>query len=456
MILIIVNRCQCINVKFVKLWHLAALFLSLLGAFPAYSDEVSLQGSLSNRLKYRTTGTAKDLDWESLFSLDVGWPQVDRFSGSLLLGGLFDMDGRKGGTTFSSLNDALHQRAVGRIYYAYFDAKDLGPIHALRAGRQNRFEFESLYFDGASLEFKPVKNFTLSVLGGVPVHLFENQSGLDPGDWMVGSVLQWDPLTVLRFRFDHVHLKDKTTGFRSSFGDQQDDLFGGSFWWDVDRHVSLNSRFTAFSDQVRDFSFTTKVYYPEHDFSFRLQGYRLLKGYAIRVLDWDAFGVAGSLLPYTEFSMSSTKGFGTHWAVDGGVGFRFLDQPQVASAFNHGYERFFLALSSFDLPCHGLSMTVTTDYYHGRDNSLQNDNFAVSFTATQKLLGNRLRLSGGTQYYLYRYNLYAGHESNHVRTYFAQIRGKIFRQLEGRLGYEFEENPINNFHSLDTRLIWSF
>jgi hypothetical protein len=67
-----------------------------------------------------------------------------------------------------------------------------------------------------------------------------------------------------------------------------------------------------------------------------------------------------------------------------------------------------------------------------------------------------LKVSGGTAYYLYRYNLFAGNESSDVRTYFARVQSQIFKNFSGRLGYEFEDNNINNFHTVDLRLVWSF
>lgn len=423
---------------------------------PLYAGELSVHGSLSNRYKLRTTGSLHDNDIETLFTLDIGRPSADRFSGSLQVGGIFDLDGNRPGSVFSSVYDTFSTQAVGRIYYAYFNARDLGPVQGLRVGRQHRYEFESLYFDGLTLESKPFHRFTLTAFGGVPVHLFENQLGFDPGDWLVGGALQWNPLSKVQARFDYVHLKDKVTGFRAAAGDHEDNLFGGTLWWEIDPRFGVVARFTSFSDQVRDVSFDATFRLPEKDFALRFNFFRLLQGYAVRVIDFDAFGIAGTYQPYTEFSLNATKGLGNHFAVDGGVQIRFLDDNQIASAFNHGFERVFLSLSSFDLPVKGLSLSATGDYYHGEDNTLKNNTFGASFTAAQELLDKRLKLSGGTAFYLYRFNLFTGNESNDVRTYFARIQGKIFKDFEGRIGYEFEDNDFNNFHSVDVRLIWSF
>lgn len=393
---------------------------------------------------------------ENVLTLDIGNPNADRFWGAVQGGGIFDLDGDKGGNTFRSAYDTFSGNAVGRLYYAHFDARDLGPIKNLRAGRQYRYDFESLYYDGVTLEMAPVKNFSLTTFGGVPVHLFENQIGFDPGDWLVGGALQWNPHAKLQARFDYTHLRDKVSGFRASGGDFEDNLFGGTVWLDLDPRVGLVGRFTAFADQVRDVSFETGFRIPEKDFSLRFHFFRLLKGYDIRVIDWDAYRVAGTYQPYTELSLNATKGFGNHFAVDGGFSHRSLDDVQVASAFNHGFDRGYLSFSLFDLPIKGLSLTATSDYYHGRDNTLRDNSFGASFTASQNLLSDRLRLTAGTLYYLYKYNLLTGDESSNVRTYFAEVRGKLTKHFEAGAGYNFERNSFNDFHSLDLRAIWSF
>ncbi len=438
-----------------KIITLAVLALCLTGTVSSLrADDFNLHGSLSDRYRFRTAGGLIDSRMETILTLDFGDARSDRFSGALQAGGVLRFNERTN-TTLGSVYDSFGQ-AVPRIYYAYFDAKDLKPIKNLRFGRQHRYEFESLYYDGLTLESAPFHGLTLTTFAGIPVHLFETNLGFDPGDWLVGGALQWNPLSNFQGRFDVVHLKDKVEGFRAATGDQEDNLFGGTVWWDLDPHVGFMGRFTSFSDQVRDVSGETSLRFPEKDLSFRFNFYRLLQGYAVRVIDLDAFAIAGTYEPYTEFSLNATKGIGDHFAVDAGGAFRFLDNFQPASAFNHGYDRAYLSLSTFDFLVRGLTLTGTTDYYRGRDNVLKDDTFGSSFIAAQKLLNNRLKVSGGTAFYLYRFNLLTGNEASDVQTYFARIEGKIFKNLNARAGYEFENNPMNHFHTIDLRLLWNF
>lgn len=415
------------------------------------------QGSLSDRYRFRTTGSLEDHDMETLFSLDVGSPHEGRFSGSLQAGGIFDLDGNQGGNTFTDIYNTFDSRAVGRLYYAFVDVKDLGPVNRLRGGRQHIYDIESLYFDGLTLESDPFYTFVLRAYGGVPVHLFENQIGDDAqGDWTVGGSLEWNPLSKFLARFDYTHLKDSVSGFRAGLGDQEDDLFATSLWWDVSKKITLSSRFTSFSDQVRDFSANGIYNLSEEDFSVYLNLYRLLEGYDVRVIEWDVYRIAGTYQPFTEFSLGATKGLGQHFVADGGVGARFLDDNQVASAFNHGYERFYLSLSSLKWPLKGMSLSLTGDYYHGEDNILDNNIFGLSFQGKQKLFKDRLKLVGGSLFYVYRYNLFSGEESDNVRTFFVGAEGKIIKRLDGKIRYEIESNRFNLFHTTEVSLKWTF
>ncbi len=439
-------------------WVVAVLLFVLMFGLPlfAHAEGMSFKGTFSNHYRFRAAEGFTDNDIESILSLDFNQPTQDRFSGALQIGGIFDLDTNAANSPFLSAYDALNNHAVARIYYAYFDAKDLGPIEKVRVGRQTRYEFEALNYDGVTFESKPFHNLTLTAFGGVPVHLFENQIGFDPGDWVVGGALQWDPKPNFRARFDYVYLKDKITPFRMNGTDTQDNLFGVTLWWDIDPRLSLTSRFTSFSDQVRDVSFQAAYRLPDKDFSVRFDFYRLLQPIAFRVIDLDMYSFAGAYQPYTEFGISASKGFLKNFAVDGGVGIRFLDREQVASAFNHGFERAFLSFSMFDLPFKGFSLSITEDYYHGEDNVLRDSTFGTSGLLSQKLMKDRIKIYGGTAFYLYRFNLLAGNEQTKVQSYFGGVEAKLTKNLTAKVQYNFEHNSISNFNVADAWLIWSF
>jgi hypothetical protein len=111
----------------------------------------------------------------------------------------------------------------------------------------------------------------------------------------------------------------------------------------------------------------------------------------------------------------------------------------------------------------GLDMNAALDYYHGEDNSLKNNSFGGSFSASQALFKKHktlkdqdMKFTLGTAFYLYRYNLLTGDESSDVQTYFAEFGTKIVESLKIVSRYEFENSELNGFHKGTLRLVWNF
>lgn len=412
-------------------------------------------GSFSNRYRLRTTGSDSDQDWESIFTLDIGDVNKQKVTGAIQAGGLFDLDGNNS-DQFRDLYNTYSSQAVGRLYYAHIDVQNTWPFQTLRIGRQHNYDFENFYFDGMSFDAQPFYGVKISSYYGVPVHLSESQFGFENGDWLFGSAVTWTPINKIRLRFDYAHLKDRTSGFRVSAGDQEDNLLGTTLWVDITKNLDFYSRFTSFSDQVRDLTFASSFKLPKHQFRVQARYYRLLKGYDIRVPELDDYSILGTYQPYSEYALTVTKGFGKHFGLDGGFNWRKLDNVQTTSPFNHGYKRGYLSLSTYDLGVKGLSLTATGDYYKGEDSTFQNDNFGASFSASQQLLKKKLKISAGTAYYLYKFNYATANESTNVQTYFAKVEAKLSKKLKVKSGYEFEHNDLNGFHTFKLGLTWDF
>ena len=439
----------------VKLIILLFLTLSTLPRF-AFSNIVDINGSLANYYTLRATGSNKDQNLTTIFTLNGGDGFSDRFTAAIQAGGIFDLDGKHSGTPLSDIYDTFGYKAIPRIYYAYLDAKDLGPIYKMRLGRQYNYEFESLQFDGGSFESDPGYPVSLKVYGGVPVHQFEDQWGHDSGDWLAGGALDMRLASQLKGRIDFVHIKDDGSGYGIARGDRADNLFGLSLWWDINKYFEVSSRFTSFFDQVKDAQFSTLLKWGEKDFSLRYNFYTLINAYSFRVADLDGFGIAGAYEPYYESSLSIYKGFLSRFAVDGGLSIRRLVEKQIANAFNHGFERIYISLSAYDIPIKDMSMTLTEDYYHGEDNTLKNNSHGTSFYLTKGFFEKKLELSFGTAFYFYRYNVLNGDESSNVQTYFLETGWKIIKALKAKIKYEFEKNEFDNFHTLNAGVTWNF
>lgn len=416
-------------------------------------------GSLSNQYRFRSAGGSSDQRLETILTLDFGNQNFDKISGAIQGGAVFDLSGKTNSPLLYDIYDTFDSNAIGRLYYGYVNINDLGPIDHIRIGRQHIYRTANYYFDGISFETVPLAGVTVSVYGGVPVHLFENQIGVDPGDWIAGASLQWNPIAKVRLRFDYTHIKDKIGGFRLSAGNTQDDLLGVSLWIDPTDNIHIFSKFTTFTDQVRDGEVSATFSFPKKKFTLRTSVYRLFEIEQIRVIDWDMYSFAGAYRPYTQIGFNMTKGFGKHFTLDGGFSARILDASQAGSAFNHGFQRVFLSFLSHDALSEGLDINLAFDYYHGSQNTLKNNYFGGSFSVSKRFKFKErkyFQLAAGTAYYLYRFNLLLGDESNDVQTYFGGVEWRIINNFLTKANYEFEHNDIANFHTLKIKMVWDF
>src|SRR3989338_8331087 len=108
--------------------------------FPAFAGLLDIAGTVSQRYKFRTTGSLEDHDLETVLTANAG-NRSDRLAAFLNVGGRFDLN-----RPSWCVNAIFATRAVVRLYSPFLDRKAAGPVPLGRPGRQHRFDFESLYF----------------------------------------------------------------------------------------------------------------------------------------------------------------------------------------------------------------------------------------------------------------------------------------------------------------------
>ncbi|GEM_PF-5702304 len=406
--------------------------------------------------RWQTTGGQSNNIIETLVTMDIGDPTMHRYSGSIQAGVIADLNYSPPNGYFRNIYDTFPYRVVGRFYSGYLDINKVPAFNNIRIGRQHLYELENLNFDGVSFESRSYSGLVFSFFGGAPVHLYENEYGVLFGDWTTGGALQWTPIARLRLRASAVHVRDQLASFFYTPNRTNDTLFGISAWIDITKNWEIYSRLSAFADQVRDWDFSSSTQFPVQDLKVIVNVHRLMEAYSLRAVDWDPYSFAGAYEPYTEIQAQIYKGLGKKFSLDFGGGARILDDYQIASAYNHGFERVFGTFSTHDFLNKGLAMALTANYYHGEDNVLENNYFALTFAVSQEFLKKRLKVGAGTNYFLYQYNLLTGNESQDVRVYFAEIEGKVLKNLKLKTSYEFETNAINAFSSGRVRAIWDF
>jgi hypothetical protein len=64
--------------------------------------------------------------------------------------------------------------------------------------------------------------------------------------------------------------------------------------------------------------------------------------------------------------------------------------------------------------------------------------------------------SVGSYYSLYKYDMFTNTERDDVRTYYLRVGQEVRDGLSFDLGYELENNDIDDFHTLRLRGVWRF
>lgn len=418
------------------------------GDAAAKKSKAWIRGQLDTRYRGRWAEGADDHDLYGTLTLDLGDKDADRVTGHFMGRLAWDVDGAEATSSpFYSLADTWNDDLVGYIYDAYIDVNRVSGFSVLRAGRQPIYDTpEFAFFDGVraeSSEFGGIK-VKAGVYGGASAHLYESSAS---GDWTLGAFVQARPWGGGRVRLDWMHLEDERR-----FADHEDDLYGVALWQRLFEHWRLEARYTRIEGRDRDLRGLLGYTLAEHDLNATVTYYQLLRTQRDLVLELDPlYSALREYRPFWQLGASVSKGLTEHLHLDLGADVRRVTKDADVGTFNRDYERYFATLGLDSLLVDGLTLNLTGDLWR----SGTQDVSSLGFDVTQEL-GKKLRASVGTYYALYKYDLFFNRESDDVRTYFARMRYKATEDLFGSLAYEFEDNDLDQFHSLRLDVTWRF
>ncbi|MEZ5962396.1 MAG: hypothetical protein R3F56_00995 [Planctomycetota bacterium] len=414
----------------------------------AHKTKPWLRGQIDTRYRGRWASGADDHDLYGTLTLDLGDEDSDRVTGHFMGRLAWDVDGAEStDSPFYSLADTWNDDVVGYVYDAYADVHRVGGLSMLRIGRQPIYDTpEFAFFDGVRIESSELGKAKVKVgaYGGLSTHLYEWSHS---DDWTLGAFVQLRPWTGGRVRFDWMHLEDQRR-----LEEHEDDLLGAALWQRIGEHLRLEAQYSRIEDRDRDVRGLLGYTLPEHDLNATITYYQLLRTQRDLVLELDPF--YSSLLEYRPFwqlGASVAKGLAEHVRLDVGGDVRRVRDDADIGTFNRDYERYHATLSLDELLAQGLTVSATGDLWRsgGQDVS------SFGFDVTQEI-AKKWRASAGTYYALYKYDLFFNRESDHVRTYFARVRYKASDDLLGSFAYEFEDNDLDQFHSLRLDVTWRF
>jgi hypothetical protein len=358
-----------------------------------------------------------DHDLYQYLSLDIGDDTRPGWSGAFNGRLVQDVDGRDDGGQFyvwDSIQDTYDSAVTGHIYHAYVNYRPNSCfLEQVRVGRQWLELGEVFLMDGVTADFHPIpqkQDFTISVTGGVPANLFESSPR---GDWYAGGTIEGRPWRGGDLRFDYVHIEDKT-GY---YGYRKNDLYTISLWQRVSQNVTARASYQHLNDDPRYFTVAFDGFIPRWDALVRGSYRALLETQFAQTLQLDPYFVTElQLEPYWDLDLSAAKNFGNCFALEGGLTIRQLFDEADAGRYNHSFERYFATASTFDWPARNVSLVLTGEWWNSAD-----DTQAIAFDIEWEP-SRCWRFLLGTDYALWRYDLYTDSERQDSRSVYLRAR----------------------------------
>lgn len=414
------------------------------------SASSAVHGSLSTQVRSRSSGKAHDLDAYTLLAADLGDAERDRWTARLVGRMSADLDGQSGASqqVFPSIQDSHDGAAQFDLYEAFVEgARPFGlPLDA-RVGRQYEYETpEFAQFDGVRVESNPIgaKKLELGALAGVPVRLNEATSIDDQIGAAWAEAKLWKTGRV-RADWMHVHQSEPANDFRS-------DLYGLALWQTLGKHLSLDGRYTRLESDDRDLRLRSTWDSGDGALTVQASWYRLLQTQRAYADEFDPyFSTLQEFEPYDQWRLLVSKSLGPRVNVDLGGDLRTLANADDESRLNHDYQRGYATLVIADVGTPGLDLSCTADAWNSDAQDIQTWGVDATWKANEQW-----RLSAGSSYSLFEYDVVNDVERDDVRVWYGRVRRKLGTAWTLELQYEYEDADGDDYQQITARAAWRF
>jgi hypothetical protein len=411
----------------------------------ADSPRDRIDGRLSMRYVGRFAGSTSDHKLYTTLSADIGDPREDEATFHFM--GRMVANLERGDAEFADLLDTWNGDVVGFLYDAFVDLHGHQGMRRVRLGRQWLAETPvQVFLDGIHLETDPVGDVDLvfGAFGGSSARLYESSQ---QGDWAAGVYAEARPWAQSRLRLDYLYLEDEPR-----FGATENDLLGARIWQGLGDGLRAEAAFTRLDDRDRDVQARLIHADADGDWLARLSFYQLLETQLDLVNELDPYyNALLELYPYAQFGAMVSKAVGDRVTMDLGADLRRVQDDADVGQFNRDYERGYANLRIDDLIWEGLSVSVMGDVWYSDGRDVRSFGFDASRPLWSGWSG-----SVGSYYSLYKYDMFTNTERDDVRTYYLRVGQEVRDGLSFDLGYELENNDIDDFHTLRLRGVWRF
>jgi hypothetical protein len=139
--------------------------------------------------------------------------------------------------------------------------------------------------------------------------------------------------------------------------------------------------------------------------------------------------------------------------MEAGAWMRRLLNDSNTGAFNREFERYYSTFQIRDLPLKGLSYSVTGSWWEGRGQGLDTGQVGADVSYKWK---KEFESSIGTDYALYKYDLFTNSERDKVRTYYVKQRWRPKRWATLDVNFEHERSRSDTFNTLTVMFRFTF
>jgi hypothetical protein len=384
-----------------------------------------------------------------VLTLDFGDELTDKWTGHTTARLAWDLDGPS--NLYASLADTEGDELDVQLYDAYAETHDRGAWSDIKLGRQFVYDTpQVVWFDGAYAQTKErgQARWTTGIYGGGSVHEFESSRS---GDWLAGVFEEVHATKWTKLRADWLHVEDQRLA-----ASHQNDLLGLAMFHDEGGRLRWEARYSRLEDADRDASAGVTWYDLDQGFTLQVTHYRLLEAQQSLALELDPFfNQLLTLYPYDETRVNATKTLGDHVQLFGGIDYRHVTDSSDVGPYNHDFDREFLTTTFEELLPGQLTLSLTGEVWNGDGTDLQT--WGADLSRQWKNDGIKtFEASIGSFYSLFKFDPFAGSESEDVRTYYTALRYRLSKAHTLQVRYEHEDQDIGDFDSLRWGLTWRF